>query len=85
LVYLLQWYTCCNGIPVAMVYLLQYSFGIPVAVLRGLITFIQIYIFKLNILDGNRGLLSSIMFAQYTFNKYAALWSLEQERKLKDI
>lgn len=60
------------------------SLGIPIAVLRGLITFIQVYIFRLSILDGNRGLLSSIMFAQYTFNKYAALWSLEQERKLKD-
>jgi glycosyltransferase involved in cell wall biosynthesis len=61
------------------------SLGIPVAMLRGLITFIQIYIFRLAILDGNRGLLSAIMFAQYTFNKYAALWSREQEDKLKDI
>jgi glycosyltransferase involved in cell wall biosynthesis len=61
------------------------SYGIAIAMLRGLISFIQIYIFRLSILDGNRGLLSSIMFAQYTFNKYAALWSLEQERKLKDI
>jgi glycosyltransferase involved in cell wall biosynthesis len=60
------------------------SLGIPFAILRGLITFIQIYFFRLSILDGNRGLLSSIMFAQYTFNKYAALWSLEQESKLKD-
>lgn len=57
------------------------SYGIPLAVLRGLITFIQIYIFRLSILDGSRGLLSAVIFAQYTFNKYAGLWALEQNNE----
>jgi len=60
------------------------SFGMPIVMIRGLITFIQVYIFRLSILDGSRGLLSSVMIAQYTFNKYAALWSLEQQKKLND-
>lgn len=60
------------------------SFGIYLAVLRGLLTFIQIYIFRLGILDGSRGLLVAIMFAQSSFNKYAGLWYLEQEEKSKN-
>ncbi len=58
------------------------SFGLPVAVVRALISFMQIYIFRLGILDGSRGLLYAIMFAQYTFNKYAGLWAYEQEKDL---
>ena len=57
------------------------SYGIPLAVLRGLITFIQIYVFRLGFLDGGRGLLYAVIYAQYTFNKYAGLWSLEQQSK----
>ncbi|MBO7924626.1 glycosyltransferase family 2 protein [Alteromonas sp. K632G] len=56
------------------------SYGIPLAVIRGLITFIQIYIFRLGILDGSRGLIYAVIYAQYTFNKYAGLWALEQQK-----
>lgn len=56
------------------------SYGLPLAVVRGLITFLQIYIFRLGILDGSRGLLYAVIYAQYTFNKYAGLWALEQEK-----
>ena len=57
------------------------SHGILLAVLRGLINFIQIYVFRLGFLDGSRGLLYAVIYAQYTFNKYAGLWSLEQQSK----
>lgn len=57
------------------------SHGISLAVLRGLITFTQIYVFRLGFLDGSRGLLYAVIFAQYTFNKYAGLWTLEQQSK----
>jgi glycosyltransferase involved in cell wall biosynthesis len=57
------------------------SHGILLAVLRGLINFIQIYVFRRGFLDGSRGLLYAVIYAQYTFNKYAGLWSLEQQSK----
>jgi len=53
------------------------SYGIALAILRALFTFVQIYIFRLGFLDGSRGLLLAAMFTQRTFNKYAGLWSLE--------
>lgn len=63
------------------------SFGIPVAILRSIWTFFLIYILRLGFLDGSRGLLAAVMFAQASFNKYAGLWYLEQSeniRKAKD-
>ncbi|OUS32005.1 glycosyl transferase [Thalassotalea sp. 42_200_T64] len=59
------------------------SYGVYVAVLRSLITFIQIYIFRLGFLDGSRGLILAGMFTQRTFNKYVGLWSLETQEKMQ--
>ncbi|RDH81535.1 MAG: glycosyl transferase [endosymbiont of Galathealinum brachiosum] len=59
------------------------SFGIEIAVLRALWTFIHIFILRLGFLDGHRGLLMAVMFAQASFNKYAGLWYLENEEKNK--
>jgi glycosyltransferase involved in cell wall biosynthesis len=53
------------------------SYGVAFAVLRALWTFLLIYFLRLGILDGSRGLLMAVMFAQASFNKYAGLWYLE--------
>lgn len=45
--------------------------------------FLVQYFFRLCILDGARGFLMSVVLAQYAFHKYAALWSLEVEEKLR--
>jgi len=58
------------------------SFGVPFAIVRALWTFFLIYIIRLGFLDGSRGLLMAVMFAQASFNKYAGLWYLETEQKL---
>ncbi|MEI2518138.1 hypothetical protein, partial [Acinetobacter baumannii] len=60
------------------------SLGIPFAILRSVWTFFLIYIIRLGFLDGSRGLLMAMNFAQSSFNKYAGLWYLEQEAKLKN-
>jgi len=57
------------------------SFGIELAILRSLWTFTHIYLLRLGFLDGRRGLLMAVMFAQASFNKYAGLWYLENEKK----
>ncbi len=46
------------------------------ATLHSIWMFVTIYFFRLGMLDGQRGLLMAVLYAQYTFNKYAALWSL---------
>ena len=61
------------------------SYGIPTAILRSIITFLQVYIIRLGFLDGNRGLILALIFTQSTFNKYVGLWSLEQSAKKKRI
>ena len=60
------------------------SLGIPFAIVRSVWTFFLIYIIRLGFLDGSRGLLMAMNFAQSSFNKYAGLWYLEQEAKLKN-
>ncbi|OAN17001.1 lipopolysaccharide biosynthesis protein [Photobacterium jeanii] len=40
--------------------------------------FLKTYLLRKGVLDGAHGLLLSIIIAQYTFNKYIALWSLQQ-------
>ena len=60
------------------------SYGVSVAVLRAVWTFLHVYILRLGFLDGSRGLLMAVMFSQASFNKYAGLWYLEKEQKLKD-
>ncbi|UOO81250.1 glycosyltransferase family 2 protein [Uruburuella testudinis] len=44
------------------------------AMVHGAGSFIKMYILKAGFLDGRHGLLLSILLAQATFNKYAALW-----------
>ena len=48
------------------------------AVLRGALNFVLMYFWRLGLLDGRRGLLMAALYAHYTFDKYAALWSLGQ-------
>lgn len=59
--------------------------SVPGAFLHGAWMFTAIYFFRLGILDGRRGFLMAVLFAQYTFNKHAALWTLrvaaKQERQ----
>ena len=57
------------------------SYGMALAVIRALWTFLLIYIIRLGVLDGSRGLMMAVLFAQASFNKYAGLWYLEQSRK----
>ncbi|ARD45080.1 glycosyltransferase family 2 protein [Colwellia sp. PAMC 21821] len=55
------------------------SLGIYFALIRSIWTFFLIYILRLGFLDGSRGLMMAMVFAQSSFNKYAGLWYLEQE------
>lgn len=36
--------------------------------------FFKVYVLKRGFLDGRRGLMMAILYSQYVFNKYAALW-----------
>ena len=60
------------------------SYGVAFAIVRALWTFILIYVIRLGFLDGSRGLMMAVMFAQASFNKYAGVWYLETERKLTE-
>jgi len=55
------------------------SYGLEFALVRSFWTFFLIYFIRLGLLDGRRGLLMAVMFAQASFNKYAGLWYLEKE------
>lgn len=48
------------------------------ASVHGLGRFWQAYIYRRGFLDGARGLMLAILYGQYAFNKYVALWALEQ-------
>lgn len=50
--------------------------GLGSAVAHGLWSFVEVYLLRLGILDGRLGLTLALLQSQYTFNKYAALWSL---------
>ncbi|AJI93619.1 glycosyl transferase 2 family protein [Yersinia ruckeri] len=41
--------------------------------------FCKTWLFRAGFLDGKQGLLLAVVNAQYTFNKYAALWALNQK------
>ncbi|MEA9392341.1 glycosyltransferase family 2 protein [Acerihabitans sp. TG2] len=43
--------------------------------------FVKTWLLRAGFLDGKQGLLLAIVNAQYTFNKYAALWSLHRANK----
>ncbi|HEX6928109.1 MAG TPA: glycosyltransferase family 2 protein, partial [Gammaproteobacteria bacterium] len=46
------------------------------AALRGILNFIYNYFLRLGFLDGGRGFILAALHANYTFNKYAALWEI---------
>jgi O-antigen ligase len=50
--------------------------GLGRAMVHGLWSFVEVYLLRLGILDGRLGLTLALLQSQYTFNKYAALWSL---------
>ncbi|NMT65293.1 glycosyltransferase [Marinobacter orientalis] len=51
--------------------------------LRGLMTFLQVYVFRLGFLDGSVGFLVAVTYAQGSFNKYAGLWTLTRTERQK--
>jgi len=51
------------------------------AVIHAVWKFILGYILRLGFLDGFRGLIMAVHAAVYTFNKYAALWTLNLQEK----
>lgn len=53
--------------------------GVIGATLRGVASFLLLYLLRLGVLDGRRGLLMAMLYAGYTFDKYAALWVIEQD------
>ena len=57
------------------------SFGLPLALVRGIWTFFHIYVLRLGFLDGGMGFITAMTYAQVNFNKYVGLWLLENEDK----
>jgi (heptosyl)LPS beta-1,4-glucosyltransferase len=53
--------------------------GLGSALAHGLWSFIEVYFFRRGVLDGRLGLTLALLQSQYTFNKYAALWTLGLE------
>ena len=45
---------------------------------HGLARFFQAYVYRLGFLDGARGFILAVLYGQYAFNKYVALWALAQ-------
>ena len=48
--------------------------------LRGVLTFVHVYLVRLGFLDGQVGYLSAVLYAQVSFNKYAGLWTRDRPR-----
>lgn len=59
--------------------------GLFFAALRGILNFVYNYFIRLGFLDGGRGFILAALHANYTFNKYAALWeiALRQSHELR--
>jgi (heptosyl)LPS beta-1,4-glucosyltransferase len=57
--------------------------GLLLALLRSWWVFVQVYVFRLGLLDGQPGLLVALTYAQGSFNKYAGLWTLRRQAKHK--
>ena len=53
------------------------------AVLQSWWVFFQIYVLRGGFLDGSVGFLVALNYAQNSFNKYAGLWTLTREEKLR--
>jgi glycosyltransferase involved in cell wall biosynthesis len=49
--------------------------GIARALFHAAWRFIKVYVLRLGFLDGRRGLMMAILYSQYVFNKYSALWA----------
>lgn len=56
------------------------SGGLLLALLRAVWTFFLIYIIRGGFLDGSIGFIVAMTYAQVNFNKYVALWLLENDR-----
>ncbi|MEQ9996182.1 glycosyltransferase family 2 protein [Pectobacterium versatile] len=48
---------------------------------HSIFSFLKTWIFRAGFLDGKQGLLLALVNAQYTFNKYTALWSLNKKTR----
>jgi len=59
------------------------GWGLPGAVIRAILVFFQVYIIRGGFLDGSVGFLMAVIYSQVAFNKYAGLWSLYRQEKLK--
>jgi len=59
--------------------------GLFSAFLHSLWSFFSIMLFRLGFLDGRRGFMMAMLYSHYTFNKYAALWSLRVQGKPPSI
>jgi len=57
--------------------------GLFGATIRAILEFFQIYILRGGFLDGSVGFLMAVLYSQVTFNKYAGLWVLYRQDKLK--
>jgi glycosyltransferase involved in cell wall biosynthesis len=57
--------------------------GLFGATIRAVLEFFQIYIIRGGFLDGSVGFLMAVLYSQVTFNKYAGLWVLYRQDKLK--
>jgi len=55
--------------------------GLLIATLRAIWNFILIYFIRFGFLDGRVGFLVAMIYAQGSFNKYAALWTLQRSGK----
>lgn len=60
------------------------GFGLPGAAFRACWVFFRTYILKRGFLDGSVGFLVACMYSQGAFNKYAGLWILRREKKLRN-
>lgn len=54
------------------------SITVPEALARGLTAFSVLYFRRMGFADGARGLLMAAAYASYTFDKYAAAWSMRR-------
>jgi glycosyltransferase involved in cell wall biosynthesis len=57
--------------------------GLTGALLKAIWNFFLIYVLRLGFLDGRLGFLVAVMYSQDSFNKYAGLWILRREERLK--
>jgi glycosyltransferase involved in cell wall biosynthesis len=54
------------------------TFSVHQLMLRPLFTFLKMYVLRLGVFDRKPGLILSILYAYYTFVKYAKLWEIQK-------